>query len=130
MIKWLICLMWGHKTVHKAATGEFSTIDRLTGQPTTGHYYKFDRTPYCTRCGDPVYVEEGEAEYTWTFETAEQSDAFLAFALKLPKERRAIALRDPRQYLTVILNSRNLQRAAQAFHFGWRHCDERRMKDQ
>jgi hypothetical protein len=54
MIKKLICLLWGHKTIHKATTGEYATVDRLTGQPTTGHYYKFDRTPFCARCGKDV----------------------------------------------------------------------------
>lgn len=54
MLKKLICLLWGHKTVHKAATGEFATVDRLTGRPTIGHYYKWERTPYCTRCGKDV----------------------------------------------------------------------------
>lgn len=51
MIKKLICLLWGHKTVHKAVNGEYDTLDRLTGLPTKGHYYDWRRTPYCTRCG-------------------------------------------------------------------------------
>jgi len=51
MIKRLICFLWGHKTVHKAAIGEFQTLNQLTGYQQTGHYYKFVQTPFCTRCG-------------------------------------------------------------------------------
>lgn len=58
MIKKLICWIWGHKTVHKAATGErYDTIDRLTGMPIKGHYYKLVRSRFCRRCGKIVHAD-------------------------------------------------------------------------
>lgn len=55
MIKKLICLLWGHKTVHLAATGEqFDTYDPLTMAPIKANYYRYVRTSYCTRCGKDV----------------------------------------------------------------------------
>ncbi len=57
MLKELICLLWGHKTVHKAFTGNTLTYtDRLTGADHTAPCYRWERTPFCTRCGKDVPV--------------------------------------------------------------------------
>ena len=42
----------GHKNIVKASTGEtFETTNQLYGLPQTGHYYKYQRMPFCLRCG-------------------------------------------------------------------------------
>lgn len=52
MIKKLICLLWGHRQIVKAATGEtYQTINQMTGLPQTGHYYVYEKKPFCPRCG-------------------------------------------------------------------------------
>lgn len=48
----LICWILGHKTIVKASTGDtFETINQMTGLPQTGHYYVFEKKPFCVRCG-------------------------------------------------------------------------------
>ena len=54
MIKYLICLFWGHKTVHKAFTGEKINCVGVLGNKHIRCLYKFQRTDYCTRCGKPI----------------------------------------------------------------------------
>jgi hypothetical protein len=52
MGKKLICFLWGHKFVVKAATGQtFATVNRLTGSPDIGHYYVLKKLDFCARCG-------------------------------------------------------------------------------
>lgn len=60
MIKYLICLIWGHKTVHKAFTGKKIDCIGLAGNEYTKSLYKFQRTKYCTRCGKPIKEESNE----------------------------------------------------------------------
>lgn len=62
MIKYLICRIWGHKTVHKAYTGE--TIDCVgpMGNKYTRSLYKFQRTNYCTRCGKPIKEDNNDKQ--------------------------------------------------------------------
>lgn len=56
MIKSLLCLLFGHRTIHKAMTGTFQTKNGF-GMDQTGHYYKWERTPFCTRCGKTVHKQ-------------------------------------------------------------------------
>src|SRR5262245_38569744 len=123
MIKKLICLLWGCKTVIEKQVYECR-----------GDLYNttYERLPFCRRCGNPVRIEDGERECVWSFETDEQADSFMSFVNKLPKERSAIAVISSRQYLRVLLNSQNLMYMAQAFHFGWMNCQDfiKRDKDE
>jgi hypothetical protein len=60
MIKKLICILWGHSTIHKAITGE--TVIRtnsLTANDETVPLYALVRVPFCSRCGEKVH-EDGE----------------------------------------------------------------------
>ncbi len=58
MIIKLICWLWGHKTILKAATGEtFQTINQATGLPQTGHYYVLERKDFCVRCGKKIHEQ-------------------------------------------------------------------------
>ena len=60
MIKHLICWLWGHKTVHKAYTGEtMPHHDMLLNQVIQAPLYKWERTKFCTRCGCDA-APEGE----------------------------------------------------------------------
>ena len=120
MLIYLICLLWGHKTVHKATTGAFDTTNPLTGLPQKGHYYRFTRTLFCTRCGKPGVAESKEGD--WSFESDEQIAAFTAFFSRVAREDSediGIALRNPRSPLQVITSNYVARRMAQAFHFGW-----------
>lgn len=54
MIKWLICKLWGHKTVHKAFTGEQTECVGIAGNQYTIQLYKWETTKFCTRCGKEV----------------------------------------------------------------------------
>jgi len=54
MLKKIICFLWGHKTVHKAYTGEqMSCISRL-GTEYTISLFLYKKTPFCIRCGEDV----------------------------------------------------------------------------
>lgn len=44
MIKWLICKLWGHKTVLKAYTGQNYPV---------GKYFRHEQSKFCLRCGTP-----------------------------------------------------------------------------
>jgi hypothetical protein len=57
MIKKLICYLWGHKTVHKAYTGQKVNCVGLMGNKYTISLYKFERTNFCTRCGKTIKEE-------------------------------------------------------------------------
>ena len=52
MIKWLICRLWGHKTVVKKYTGETMTAT-LNGFGDEGKVslYVWGKVPFCLRCG-------------------------------------------------------------------------------
>jgi len=56
MIKKLICLLWGHKTVVKKSTGQqFDTHHRLYPEvKIKGMYYVWDRQNFCLRCGKTI----------------------------------------------------------------------------
>jgi hypothetical protein len=60
----LICWLFGHKTMVKASTGNtFQTVNQATGLPQTGHYYRWERKPFCVRCGTKVHnPEEGPVQ--------------------------------------------------------------------
>ena len=55
MIKKLICLLWGHKTVHKGYTGETMRQSNGFGMTVDVALYQFTRTRFCTRCGKEVH---------------------------------------------------------------------------
>jgi len=54
MIKWLICRIWGHKTVYKAANGETYKATNAFGMNVEGLYYELKRSPFCRRCGKMI----------------------------------------------------------------------------
>ena len=55
MLKKLICWLWGHKTVHKVVTGNTMEVtEPMTGLLKTVVLCKWERTPFCTRCGRTV----------------------------------------------------------------------------
>lgn len=62
MIIKLICWLWGHKTMLKATTGTFQTVNQVTGYPQTGHYYRWQRNEFCVRCGTKVHEPEPQQE--------------------------------------------------------------------
>ena len=120
MLAYLICLLWRHKTVHKAATGEFDTTNQLTGLPQKGHYYKFTRTPFCTRCGK--LCGDQSAPGDWVFSSEDEITAFLYYFVRVQQkegEDIGIALRDTRNTLKVVTSNHTARRLAQAFQFGW-----------
>jgi len=51
MIKWIICLLWGHKTVHKAYTGEVISVLGSLGNRHDISLYRYEKTDFCIRCG-------------------------------------------------------------------------------
>ena len=51
MIKEIICLLWGHKTVHKAYTGEKLTLIGRLGNTYELPVYRYEVSNFCTRCG-------------------------------------------------------------------------------
>lgn len=51
MIKALICLLWGHKTVVKAYTGQTYQTASYLGDPLTVSLYRWERQRFCLRCG-------------------------------------------------------------------------------
>jgi ribosomal protein L33 len=60
MLIWLICHLWNHKTMHKAYTGEtIMYTDRITNTLIKVPLHKWERMPYCTRCGQKVHHDEG-----------------------------------------------------------------------
>ena len=53
MIKWLICFLWGHKVVAKAFTGQTKRqLHAFRGEEDI-NFYKWQRLPFCIRCGRP-----------------------------------------------------------------------------
>lgn len=54
MIKKIICLILGHKTVHKAYTGEKIDAVGVMGNHFTILMFKYEKTPFCTRCGHNI----------------------------------------------------------------------------
>jgi len=59
MIKKLICWLWGHKTIHKAVTGNTMEITQsMTGMLNTVPIFKYERTTFCTRCGEMVHDDK------------------------------------------------------------------------
>jgi len=55
MLKKIWCFLWGHKVVVKRFTGKtFPAVNPLTGADELGHYYGWERLPFCLRCGKEV----------------------------------------------------------------------------
>jgi hypothetical protein len=54
MLKWLLCLLLGHKTVAKARTGETYETHSYGGNPLTVSLYVWKRHEFCLRCGNDV----------------------------------------------------------------------------
>jgi len=53
MIKKLICLLFGHKNIHKAYTG--NKMDVNNGFINTEvMFFKYIKTPFCIRCGKNI----------------------------------------------------------------------------
>ncbi len=69
MIKWLICLLWGHKTVSKAYTGEtYPARNPFTGETRKGRLFRYERSKFCLRCGTPTkgtIRSQGECPTPW-----------------------------------------------------------------
>jgi len=57
MIKKLICSIWGHKTIHKAYTGEKISVLGMLGYRYDIALYRFKKTDFCTRCGETVCTD-------------------------------------------------------------------------
>jgi hypothetical protein len=53
MIKYLICLILGHKFVSKAFTGETMEITNYLGQKLKTSLYEYQQSKFCLRCGKP-----------------------------------------------------------------------------
>lgn len=51
MIKKLICFIWGHKTVHKAYTGQVLSVVGVLGNRYDISLYRYEKTTFCIRCG-------------------------------------------------------------------------------
>ncbi len=51
MIKKLICLIWGHKILARAFTGETMDQTNYNGEPVKVGLYKWKRYDFCLRCG-------------------------------------------------------------------------------
>ena len=87
MLKWLICKLWGHKTVSKAYTGNtFQRENRFTGHPETGMFYVYERSAFCLRCGTPAKGTnrgQGECLTPW------DSNCQYCGTQPLPKEKGA-----------------------------------------
>jgi hypothetical protein len=60
MIKKLICFLWGCKTVHRGYTGETIGVDDFLTGARQSLLYRWERTPFCTRCGKPTEEEAPE----------------------------------------------------------------------
>ena len=59
MIKKLICWIWGHKTVHKVVTGHTMEVTQpMTGMLNTVPLFKYERTPFCPRCGETIHDDK------------------------------------------------------------------------
>lgn len=58
MIKWLICRLWGHKTVVKGYTGQTYQTTSYGGNPLSVSLYTLDRKPFCVRCGCDVHTPD------------------------------------------------------------------------
>jgi len=58
MIKWLICVLWGHKTTAKAYTGQTMDARSYAGLDQKVSLYKWHRSEHCLRCGKRVHKHE------------------------------------------------------------------------
>jgi hypothetical protein len=54
MIKFLLCLIFGHKNVVKAFTGQTKESETPFGGVQTTHYYTWKKLDFCLRCGKTV----------------------------------------------------------------------------
>lgn len=57
MIKKLICRIWGHKTVHKAYTGEKVSVLGALGYRYDISLFRYQKTDFCIWCGETVYTD-------------------------------------------------------------------------
>lgn len=55
MIKYLLCLLFGHKFVHKIISGK--TITHFFGDAYNTNTYRWEKSEFCMRCGkmNPYY---------------------------------------------------------------------------
>lgn len=53
MFKKIVCFLWGHKTVHKAYTGEKMAVVGVMGNRYDISLYRYEKTDFCIRCGKP-----------------------------------------------------------------------------
>ena len=58
MLKWLLCLILGHKRMSKAFTGNTMLTEGITGERRVA-LYKWERNKYCPRCGKDLGVKDG-----------------------------------------------------------------------
>jgi len=54
MLKKVLCFLLGHKTVHKAYTGEKMCCVGVLGNEYDILMFHYNRTSFCTRCGKDV----------------------------------------------------------------------------
>ncbi len=54
MLKKIYCFLWGHKTVHKAYTGEKMRCVGMLGNEYDISMFRYNKTSFCTRCGKDV----------------------------------------------------------------------------
>jgi len=57
VIQKLLCLLLGHKTMFKAATGEILTVDTHFERNMKLPLMKWERSLYCLRCGVKVHED-------------------------------------------------------------------------
>ena len=61
MLKYFWCWFWGCKTVMKAYTGETMVQSNGLGMEVTVAMYKWQKQPFCIRCGKPSKAEPSKA---------------------------------------------------------------------
>jgi len=60
MIKKLICIIWGHKTVIKAYNGNTIRATNSMGYYYEAPLYTYKKLDYCIRCGKNIKKEYNE----------------------------------------------------------------------
>lgn len=56
MVQKLVCWLFGHKTVYKAAVGTTITIDTCFEKGTVVPLMRLERSRFCLRCGKTVHI--------------------------------------------------------------------------
>ena len=57
MIQRFLCWLFGHKTVHKAFTGQVLVADGAFDRNVKHPLYKYEKTKFCVRCGTKVHED-------------------------------------------------------------------------